>query len=291
MYIKNQSNNTQYNRGLFLNYPIKEYIKKIQEYHKIKEIKENHIEIEKCKTFKEMINFFVGEIYENKNEYFTYINKIFNKIWNQGLVKDILKIKFAGFGFGDGVVAFKLFCKNFPSYSNDWIPAWHGTKIENLESIIEYGLKPPGTKLQNGKITPQTSYLPNQKYVLGIKNWEKAIFATPCLNCASMYSCFEEEKERFLYPPILVEVRIKPRSFTKHQSKELVGKVEGHGTTSIYHNDTYYRIPSEKNLFIKSIIFVKPMFLGVDFKMQETYGKGEVVENPRIIQELNNLFT
>ena len=29
----------------------------------------------------------------------------------------------------------------------------------------------------------------------------------------------------------------------------------------------------------------------VDFKMQETYGKGEVVENPRIIQELNNLFT
>ena len=33
-----------------------------------------------------------------------------------------------------------------------WIPAWHGTKFEYLESIVENGLQLPGTYLNSGFI-------------------------------------------------------------------------------------------------------------------------------------------
>jgi hypothetical protein len=39
-------------------------------------------------------------------------------------------------------------------------PAWHGTKIENRESIIKYGLKQQGAKLPNGKIITKAEYIP-----------------------------------------------------------------------------------------------------------------------------------
>ena len=54
-----------------------------------------------------------------------------------------------------------------------------------MESIIKYGLRLPETKLKNGKLTPKPTCSPDN--VCGIKNWEKAIFATPCLDCASIY--------------------------------------------------------------------------------------------------------
>ena len=60
-----------------------------------------------------------------------------------------------------------------------------------------------------------------KQYVLGIKNWEQAIFATPCINCASIYSFIDcqNQQEWFVnynYSSILVEIRIKPGSFTEH---------------------------------------------------------------------------
>ena len=113
--------------------------------------------------------------------------------------------------------------KNYPSTPKDGIPAWHGTKLENLESTIKYGLKQQGTKLPNGQIIPKTEYIPLKEIISGIKNWETAIFATPCLCCASKYS-FHEINEIIGFPhsSSLIEIRIWPGSFTKHQSKELI---------------------------------------------------------------------
>jgi hypothetical protein len=50
---------------------------------------------------------------------------------------------------------------------------------------------------------------------LGIPDWENAIFVTPLINCASMYS-FNGLIVGYLYPhsSSLVEIRIKPGSFT-----------------------------------------------------------------------------
>ncbi len=209
------------------------------------------------------------------------------RIFIHGLISDVLKIKLK-----NEVIAYKLFSKRFPSNSNDWIPAWHGTKIENLESIIKYGLKLPGTKLLNGNMTPQTKYIPNHQYVLGINNWEKAIFASPCINCASVYSFPEFNPYYFPYSPFLVEVRIKPGCFSEHQSKELIGRVGGHGRLAVYHNDPIYRISSEKNIFIKSITLITSHFLYemIDPKIDDY--PGEIVVKPKkILNDLNNLFT
>ena len=116
--------------------------------------------------------------------------------------------------------------------------------------------------LPYGQIVPKTKYLPLQKKVLGIPDWENAIFVTPLINCASMYS-FNELIIGYLYPhsSSLIEIRIKPGSFTQHLSKELIGRVGEHGYFEVYHNEIYYRILFNKNVAIKSITFIGVSFL------------------------------
>ena len=117
-------------------------------------------------------------------------------IFNQELISDIIPIKQK-----NEIIVYKLFLKNYPSTPKDWIPAWHGTKLENLESIIKYGLKQQGTKLPNGQIIPKTEYIPLKEIT--------TIFATPCLCCASKYS-FHEINEIIGFPhsSSLIEIRI-----------------------------------------------------------------------------------
>ena len=111
-------------------------------------------------------------------------SKFINNIINQGLISDIIPIKLNNID-DERIAAYHLICNNFSDGYNDWIPAWHGTLFKNLESIIKYGLRLPETKLKNGKLTPKPTCSPDN--VCGIKNWDKAIFATPCLDCASIY--------------------------------------------------------------------------------------------------------
>ena len=183
--------------------------------------------------------------------------------------------------------------KKYSSTPKDWIPAWHGTKIENLESIIKYGLKQQGTKLPNGKIIPKTEYIPLKEVVLGIKNWEKAIFATTCISCASMYSFYElNQYIGFPHSSSLIEIRIRPGSFTKHESKELIGYICGHDYRSIYHNDIYYRISSENDIAIKSITFISKSFLDMMIKPEDKNSFGDIILNTKKeLENLNNLFS
>ena len=307
--IHKQSTKTkEYNIGAFLCNSIKEYIslynnfkqEKIFNYKsKIEELIRflEFEDLKNAKIFGESSRF--TEPKETPEKIYNRINLIYS-IFNQGLISDIIPIKYK-----DEIIAQKLFLKNYTSVQNAWIPAWHGTKIENLESIIKYGLKPQGTKLPNGKFVLKTKYLPFKQYVLGIENWENAIFATPCPTCASTYSSFIYlyydayfSNYEYLYSPSLIEIRIKPGCFTQHQSKEIIGKVGMHYYLQVFHNDVYYRIPFDKNIVIKSITFINKIFL---YKML-----GEVNDYPKIIrdkfdevtvkqrkelQELNNLFS
>ena len=228
------------------------------------------------------------KFYKDKSE-------IIRSIFNQRLISNIIPIKYK-----NKIIAQKLFLNN-NNLRNcmNWIPAWHGTKIENLESIIKYGLKSQGTKLPNGKIVPKTKFPPLKQYVLGIKNWEQAIFATPCINCASIYS-FINDPQDFFYgyyqSSILVEIRIKPGSFTEHQSKSLIGRVGGHGKYAVLHNEIYYRISNDKDVVIISIALISSSFLNEMIGKVEDYEEseelGEVIAKPRKeLKELNNLFT
>lgn len=208
-----------------------------------------------------MIEFLIRNIHIEKRSELENIYKVnIYKLNNLGLISDIIPI------INDGsIIGYRLLSKNFSSESNNWINAWHGTKFENLESIIKYGLQLPGQKLPDGTFVSQSSSYPMQEYILGIKNWEKSIFASSCINCASMYSfdaliecgCFGFE---YPYSPTLVEIKIKTNTFTRHYCRELVG-INGHVYCGIYHNDLIYRIPSQNYVIIKSNIFIDTKFL------------------------------
>ena len=310
--IHKQSTKTEeYNIGAFLCNSIKEYIslynnlkqKKIFNYKsKIEELIRflNFVDLENEKKNEIIFGFRPRstEPDETSEKIYNRINLIYSK-FNQGLISDIIPIKYK-----DEIIAQKIFLKNHTSTTNGWIPAWHGTKIENLESIIKYGLKPQGTILPIGKFVPKTKYLPFKQYILGIENWEKAIFATPCPICASTYSSFYQKfftyfsVYKYLYSPSLIEIRIKPGYFTQHQSKEIIGNVGNHYYLSIFHNDIYYRIPSDKDIVIRSITFVNKFFLykmrGEDDDYPEIIREkfDEVIAKPKKeLQDLNNLFS
>ena len=214
-------------------------------------------------------------------------SRLINNLYNQGLISEIIPIK-NNHVDDKRIVAYKLICNNFPAGYNNWIPAWHGTFFRNLESIIKNGLLLPETKLKNGKTTPKPTISPDD--VCGIKNWEKAIFATPCLDCASIYSLeiknIGEYNYAYPYSPSLVELRIKPNSYSTFKAKECVGFIGRSGCLlcgfETEHNDYIYRITSEKDIIIKSIVFLNPIVLtgekGGDFDKE-------------ILGELNNLFT
>ena len=187
-------------------------------------------------------------------------SKLINNIFNQGLISDIIPIKL-NYIDDKRIAAYRLICNNFSAGYNDWIPAWHGTLFKNLESIIKYGLRLPETKLKNGKLTPKPTCSPDN--VCGIKNWDKAIFATPCLDCASIYALENKSivSYHYSYPysPSLVELRIRPKSYSTYKAKECVGKITCYFPTE--HNDNIYRITSEKDVIIKSIVFLNPIVL------------------------------
>ena len=76
--------------------------------------------------------------YENKV-------KMANSVFNLGLITEIIPIKNK-----NKIISQKLFLNN-KSTPQDWIPAWHATKIENLESIIKYCLKKQRNKITKWK--------------------------------------------------------------------------------------------------------------------------------------------
>ena len=226
--ISNKEGKTVYNIGTFLKFPLNDLNLGL----KIKQI----LSSEECPEIKTLI----------KN---LYTKKLLSNIVQ---IKDEKKD-------GLGLIGYQLLCdekflpKDYSTTCKNWISAWHGTKFEYLESIIKYGFQLPGTKLKDGTIISQNFDITN-KEVKGIKNWEKAIFASPDFAGAFRYS-----NELGFYN-CFIEVKIKPGSFTQHyrinHEKELVC-CHLQDELEKYSDYTIYRIPSEKNIIIKSILFIR----------------------------------
>ena len=73
----------------------------------------------------------------------------------------------------------------------------------------------------------------------------------------------------------------------------MIGYIGGHGVSTIYHNDTYYRISSENDASIKSIVFISKSFLNIMIDPEtENVSYGNFILNPKkLFQDLNNLFS
>ena len=192
------------------------------------------------------------------SEEYPEIKTLIKNLYTKKLLSNIVQIKGIKKIFGSDLIGYQLLCeekflpKDYSTTCKNWISAWHGTKFEYLESIIKYGFQLPGTKLKNGTIISQNFDITN-KEVNGIKNWEKAIFASPDFAGAFHYSnelggynCF-------------IEVKIKPGSFTQHYRRDydsLLHCCSVQDELEKYSDFTIYRIPSEKNIIIKSILCI-----------------------------------
>ena len=145
-------------------------------------------------------------------------------------------------------------------YTKNWISAWHGTKPEFIESIIENGLKLPGTKIKD-KIIKIKSYTPLKDNEFGIKDWENAIFASKNIHNALSYYDNKVDYYHIYNPPycyLLVEVKMRPDGFTSHKSKDIGFYYLNHGFISYKEKDEIdiYRIVSEEDVIVVSITLV-----------------------------------
>ena len=218
------------------------------------------------------------------------IMTFFHKLYNLGYVSNIIPIKKKG-----EIIAQKLICSkhllpiNTSKIYNNWVPVWHGTKFKALESIIKYGLRPSGSKLADGTtINPLPSHIPLNETFSGIKNCGNAIFVCPSIFYSSDMAYAERIMSNSDYSSnsdrwaVLVEARVKPNSYTKHNStiwsyKNIDNeplKVE-YRVEADEDDDLIYRVESEKNIFIISITFVLVRFL----ENVKDYCEGNIVVN------------
>ena len=188
------------------------------------------------------------------------------------------------------IVAKKLMCSekilppNFSYINKNWVPVWHGTKFKFLESIVENGLKPSGSKLKNGReITPLPGHISIDQTISGIKNWAKAIFVSPSIFYASDAVYAERINSSSYRWAVLIEARVKPDSYTAHNSTVLGYSSKNGETKDVEYRvevddkdeDIIYRVRSDKNIIVKSITFVKVKFL----ENVEDYLEGKIVVN------------
>ena len=213
------------------------------------------------------------------------ILNLFHDLHSKGLVSNLVMIKKKG-----SIVAKKLMCSekilphNFSYINKNWIPVWHGTKFKFLESIVVNGLKPSGSKLKNGQeITPLPGHISMDETVSGIKNWAKAIFVSPSIFYASDAVYAERINSSSYRWAVLIEARVKPGSYTGHNSTVVGYNAKNGETANVEYRvevkdddkDIIYRVGSDKNVIVKAITFVKVKFL----ENVEDFCEGTIVVN------------
>ena len=212
----------EFNIGLFLNNPLKDFIDKY-----------------KRDKYKNLIKMFLDDRDYN----------LFLKLYDKGFISEaiLLEKKYLS---SDPRHALKLILRK-KEIPKNWVSAWHGTQHEFIESIVEYGLKLPGTKIKDKIIKQNKSYIPLKDNVFGIKNWDNAIFVSKNIHYALSYCNYNYTLKYFL----LVEVKIKPGSFTEHKSKFIIDYYCGHGWNYKGGDETdIYRIASDSDVIVTSIV-------------------------------------
>jgi len=210
---------------------------------------------------------------------------LYHNLHIKGFVSNLVPIK-----KGSIIIAQKMLClpgflkKDYLYLFNNWIPAWHGTKLKVLESIADYGLLPAGTKLENGmSIRVNSGHIPLEQSLFEIKKWGKAVFVSPSI----FYSAHVDYSERINSFGktwcVLVEARIRPGSYTIHPPTSIHTGLIGEP------NDLEYRVnmendsqlidftPLPNNIYTTSITFVLEDFLENAYD----YNEGNIIINSK----------
>jgi len=126
---------------------------------------------------------------------------------------------------------------------SEWKTAWHGTKLGNLASIMQYGLRPPSTSLPNGKviIVPQNHTQLGKEHN-GVKNWADAIFLAPSIAYAANPLFTKSVKFAGIEWLCVLNVKVNPTTIEPFQESTLKGYAPYAGEPDV----KKYRVPSRR---------------------------------------------
>ena len=208
---------------------------------------------------------------------------------SMNLIERIIKVKkYNIYTKTDEIIAIKFIpCSqllqpdDFYTVWKNWVPAWHGTKLENIESILRNGLKEAGSKMMGGEmsgmITPKDGHIPFGEKVNNIKNWAKAIFVSPSIFYSTHPIYAERIKSTFFGNTwaVLIETRLLPGSYKAFQTTTHRKVIKGEPSLIEYRVKSVNNITKKKNIHIIAISFVSDDFLN-DVK---DYDQGEILSN------------
>jgi len=150
------------------------------------------------------------------------IVKLYNSLFIKNVANSLIPVSIKG-----EIIAKKITCKLINlgnkneqnKINKTWIPAWHGTNFNCIESIAEIGLKPAGGKLKNGnEIQVCVSHIGRDRTVDKIKDWANGIFVSPSIFYSAYPAYAKEIISKNESYKILVEVRVKPNSYYARES-------------------------------------------------------------------------
>jgi hypothetical protein len=104
-------------------------------------------------------------------------------------------------------------CAGTPRIPANWRTVWHGTKAENLESILRHDLQAAGCGRLGAQAQAQGNHPALGQTVFGIENFAGAVFVSPAVAYAA-HPCYAGRLigggEEFI---VLVEARVRPGSY------------------------------------------------------------------------------
>jgi len=126
-----------------------------------------------------------------------------------------------------------------------WHVAYHGTKFINVNSIVRFGLVPPGTEIE-GKV------IKNERGKAGTVGNKIPVYVSPSINYASHYCYTQPQKENDTYVYCVFQVRIRPGSFRVQGNTLWAG---GWGDKSILFDERFG--PDELEWLVEDAIDVR----------------------------------
>ena len=182
---------------------------------------------------------------------------------------DFIAIKF--------IPSYKILPPNFQEIRKKWVPAWHGTKFNFIESILKNGLKESGSIIQDfGVITPHSDHIQTGVQFNNIKDWSQAIFTSPSI-FYSTHPTYSERIDSIFFGKryaVLIETRLKPNSFQTYKSTTSRIIVQGEPTLIEYRVKSVDQY-NEKNIHVYSITFVLENFIN----NAKAYDQGDILSN------------
>ena len=182
---------------------------------------------------------------------------------------DFIAIKF--------IPNYQILPDNFTEIRKNWVPAWHGTKFNFIESILKNGLKESGSFVQDfGKIAPQHDHIQVGVRFNNLNDWSQAIFTSPSIFYSAHPTYSERIDSSFFQNryAVLIETRLKPNSFQTFNSTTVRINVQGEPSLIEYRVksvDEFYN----KNIYVISVTFVSEYFL----QNVKAYDQGDILSN------------